>query len=338
MTKEEYKQLLQSDYWKGYSYSLIKERDFTCEDCGKRFYNERNKLQVHHLVYRDVNPWSYKPEEVVVLCEECHKKRHGIICATMPIQGTLNKSHLQNSSTKNYSEIKENVIKRDYEINNRHTYTYEQNNNFPKFILICTLILLALLIFTYKNMQQENTDTTTKTSDIVQQTDNIITEIEDTKNTNSKTTTHNNSNINNVIENNDNSYIKNKTEERIIAPEQIISPPARTPIITTHQDNPQRPNIAPATNTNDHSQPTKRIEDISNLSDLDIIERRNYEEVVKRAKQAGVSTEGSTLDILERMNHADVVKRAKQAGVSTEGSTLDILERIHKKEMGKYNQ
>ena len=53
--------------WKGYSYSLIKERNFTCEDCGKTFYNERNKLQVHHLVYRDTNPWSYKPEELVVL-------------------------------------------------------------------------------------------------------------------------------------------------------------------------------------------------------------------------------------------------------------------------------
>ena len=78
MTKEEYKKLLQSDYWKGYSYSLIKERNFTCEDCGRQFYNERNKLQVHHLVYRDVNPWSYNPDEVVVLCEECHKKRHGL--------------------------------------------------------------------------------------------------------------------------------------------------------------------------------------------------------------------------------------------------------------------
>ena len=78
MTKEEYERLLKSDYWKGYSYSLIKERNFTCEDCGRRFYGERNKLQVHHLVYRDVNPWSYSPDEVIVLCEDCHKKRHGI--------------------------------------------------------------------------------------------------------------------------------------------------------------------------------------------------------------------------------------------------------------------
>ena len=78
MTKEEYQKLLQSDYWKGYSYSLIKERDFTCEDCGRWFYNESDKLHVHHLVHRDVNPWSYNPDEVVVLCEDCHKKRHGL--------------------------------------------------------------------------------------------------------------------------------------------------------------------------------------------------------------------------------------------------------------------
>ena len=78
MTKEEYHRLLNSDYWKGFSYSIIKERNYTCEDCGRRFYNQRNKLQVHHLVYRDINPWSYKPEEMVVLCEDCHKKRHGL--------------------------------------------------------------------------------------------------------------------------------------------------------------------------------------------------------------------------------------------------------------------
>lgn len=78
MTKDEYHKLLKSDYWKGFSYSIIKERNFTCEDCGAYYPKQRNKLEVHHLVYRDIAPWSYKPEEMVVLCENCHKKRHGI--------------------------------------------------------------------------------------------------------------------------------------------------------------------------------------------------------------------------------------------------------------------
>jgi hypothetical protein len=35
--------------------------------------------------------------------------------------------------------------------------------------------------------------------------------------------------------------------------------------------------------------------------------------------------------VILRINHAEVVKQAKEAGVSTEGSTLDILERIQRK-------
>ena len=103
MTKEEYEKLLQSDYWKGFSYSLIKERNFTCEDCGRTFYNQRNKLQVHHLVYRDINPWSYKPEEMVVLCEECHKKRHGFISEDRQEVNTTQTQETFGDYTKTYS-------------------------------------------------------------------------------------------------------------------------------------------------------------------------------------------------------------------------------------------
>ena len=78
MDRAQYSRLLNTEYWKGYSYAIIKERNFTCGDCGRQFYNQRQKLQVHHLVYRDKCPWSYNPEELIVLCEDCHKKRHGI--------------------------------------------------------------------------------------------------------------------------------------------------------------------------------------------------------------------------------------------------------------------
>ena len=120
MTREEYEKLLKSDYWKGYSYSLIKERDFTCQDCGRRFYNERNKLQVHHLVYRDINPWSYNPDEVVVLCESCHKKRHGIIdepkSSVKDSLGSYSRSYSysnesQMSALNGYNYIKDRFIK-----------------------------------------------------------------------------------------------------------------------------------------------------------------------------------------------------------------------------------
>ena len=71
------------------------------------------------------------------------------------------------------------------------------------------------------------------------------------------------------------------------------------------------------------------------LSTLEALERRNHEEVVREAKRAGVSTEGTTLEIMERINHAEVVKEAKRAGVSTEGTTLEIMERINRAEVVK---
>ena len=139
MTKEEYERLLQSDYWKGYSYSLIKERNFTCEDCGRRFENERNKLQVHHLVYRDVNPWSYKPEELIVLCEECHKKRHGIVTDPEPAydstdteENWLQTYHSTRSGSSGYER-------------DPYIYPMESNKRFSnKQILFGILFLIAL--------------------------------------------------------------------------------------------------------------------------------------------------------------------------------------------------
>lgn len=78
MTKEEYKSLLNSDYWRGYSYAIVKERDWTCEECGKKFQYQRNMLNVHHLTYHNDNkPWQYDKEELQLLCKDCHAKRHG---------------------------------------------------------------------------------------------------------------------------------------------------------------------------------------------------------------------------------------------------------------------
>lgn len=44
----------------------------------------------------------------------------------------------------------------------------------------------------------------------------------------------------------------------------------------------------------------------------------------------------STIELMERRNHAEVVKQAKRAGVSSEGTTLEIMERINRKELEKY--
>ncbi len=92
---------------------------------------------------------------------------------------------------------------------------------------------------------------------------------------------------------------------------------------------PSLPDSIATVNVN-HNEEEKAI-----LSTIELLERKNHENAVKQAKEAGVSAEGSTLDILERINHKNVVKQAKEAGVSAEGSTLDILERINHKNVVK---
>ncbi len=68
--------------------------------------------------------------------------------------------------------------------------------------------------------------------------------------------------------------------------------------------------------------------DYAGLSTSEIIERRTHENVVKQARRAGVSTEGTTSEIIDRITHANVVEQAKRVGVSTDGTTSEIIDRI----------
>ena len=160
MTREEYEKLLKSDYWKGYSYSLIKERNFTCEDCGRQFPNERNKLQVHHLVYRDVNPWSYRPNEVVVLCEECHKKRHGI--KDKPCQD-IQDSKIDDAntsptnipfSTSNYDDWITRNIRWS---NTKYRHNHGKKHQFKIRYLLYLLLFIVFLSYLWNYSKQETT-------------------------------------------------------------------------------------------------------------------------------------------------------------------------------------
>ena len=315
MTREEYEKLLKSDYWKGYSYSLIKERNFTCQDCGRRFYNERNKLQVHHLVYRDANPWSYSPDELIVLCEDCHRKRHGISQPLpeepIPSPDSFSDSvysvpPLSDSEAKSPRSPFQPKLRKS---NNKNGFRY----------LILGLVMLMFIIYGFDKLfnGKKSEDKAVIEKTIIQDSgNNVITESP------SQTTPSDNIAPANT---------KKKTGSSNQTPaNDMIHTDVEIPSISVELGA-----------SNDHSsnqavnQSSAREEE---LSTLEILERRNHEDVVKRAKQAGVSTEGSTIDILERINHADVVKRAQQAGVSTEGSTIDILERINHADVVKRAQ
>ena len=156
MTREEYEKLLQSDYWKGYSYSLIKERNFTCEDCGRSFPNMRHMLQVHHLVYRDANPWSYNPEELIVLCKECHQKRHGIYHEeeVVPEEETSDEKIDEQPYTNTYTE----------ELSKRYAYDNsprKKRNWFKYAVLAYVILYLLYLLMKDDSSEQMVKETTT---------------------------------------------------------------------------------------------------------------------------------------------------------------------------------
>ena len=321
MTKEEYSQLLNSDYWKGYSYSIIKERNFTCEDCGRRFYNERNKLQVHHLVYRDVKPWSYKPEELIVLCEECHKKRHGIV-TTPQVNSIVNNTN--GGYNKTYKYEKENDFLSDDNLRailstflsfflllsalpiRLFKWAYRKN----KVATIIGAFVFTLFIMAFFNSVEDENDASAP------QTSKSSTESLYTPSFSNKEVPLKNEA---VIANNDEEEQEMSTANEVKFNDDESTDLSVIPI----------QEMKPVQNTEE----TSEVKSEEHLSTLELLERKQHADVVKQAKRAGVSTEGSTLEILERIQHADVVKQAKRAGVSTEGSTLEILERINRKDL-----
>lgn len=313
MTREEYERLLKSDYWKGYSYSLIKERNFTCEDCGRRFPNERNKLQVHHLVYRDVNPWSYRPDEVIVLCEECHRKRHGIKDEPSPNTHETWRGFAASTSTDTFpsndgTDLDRNRIDRGYR------YTIKHRRKFKlKYVLF--ILLLACVLSYYWDSFSKQKEETRKTRN-TETNEKIATHRSTSSAARSKRPTH----------------AQSAEETPVTSSNKLIDENESYPETQSDEDNGEELSTLELLERRNHADVVEQARHAGVSTEgttLEILERINHADVVKQAKRAGVSTEGSTLEILERINHADVVEQARRAGVSTEGSTLEILERIN---------
>lgn len=285
MTKDEYEKLLKSDYWKGYSYSLIKERNFTCEDCGRHFPNERNKLQVHHLVYRDTNPWSYKPEELIVLCEDCHKRRHGIISE----QNGEYESECPNSqNTREWVKSPERRFKKSY----------------LAYILLILFFIWIGLGHSYKNETKEKIDNVQNVNkDIVKDYDinSIIrssSEISSQKKDKQIIQDKESDNDANGDENSFHNPIESSGEYQDNKASHYsgkIAPKSKSYIL----------------DENTHASVVKQAKQAgvsSEGSTSEILDRITHASVVKQAKQIGVSTEGSTSEILDRITRKQMEK------------------------------
>lgn len=330
MTKEEYERLLQSDYWKGYSYSLIKERNFTCQDCGRSFPGERNKLQVHHLHYRDAKPWSYAPEEVLVLCEECHRRRHGLSVPLPPPVPVVDVPKtvggqvpvFESSSTVSVDlEHEYGAYSKSYDNTHRTMddtrWQHNAGTGWERKLLYVAGMALAL-VFAVRFWPEQSP---TELDESVPQTE-IQAETEGPQHVDEQRPPSGVSAQNSVS--------KNESSERLTL-EQDISVPSAVVVdeASLSVEHLEMAPPAPAPQPKAAPKPQKE------KTTLELLEQKHHAEVVEQARRAGVSTEGTTLDILERIHHADVVKQAKRAGVSTEGSTLDILERIHRNQLSR---
>ena len=278
MTKEEYEKLLQSDYWKGFSYSLIKERNFTCEDCGRTFYNQRNKLQVHHLVYRVINPWSYKPEEMVVLCEECHKKRHGFIHEEYQEANTTQTKDTFGDYTKTYSYSTGAPKRRMH-----HSYTPKRTRKWNKrkiiFYAVVVYLFFSLGVF---SLQKNNND-----NKRLQEAPTIKA-------------------------NKREEILKNDTPTE--APTRTVTSDNKPEGVeqkqTTPQTQPQREKtVLEILEERNHADVVRQAQQAGVSTEgttIEILERINHADVVRQAERAGVSTEGTTIEILERITRKDL--------------------------------
>lgn len=68
----DYRDFLQTPYWKAIAYEKKRKSNFKCELC-----NNEGLLNVHHKTYERHGYEFYNLKDLIVLCDDCHKKFHG---------------------------------------------------------------------------------------------------------------------------------------------------------------------------------------------------------------------------------------------------------------------
>lgn len=73
MENKEYKELLKDPRWQKMKALVMIRDNFTCQHCGAT----DKTLHVHHLKYNGA-PWDVAYEDLITLCEDCHKEVHSV--------------------------------------------------------------------------------------------------------------------------------------------------------------------------------------------------------------------------------------------------------------------
>jgi len=66
---------MRGPYYKDFVHSLKKQYNWTCSKCGYKAHpKDRCNILVHH---KDSNPSNNHPDNLEVICDNCHAKIHG---------------------------------------------------------------------------------------------------------------------------------------------------------------------------------------------------------------------------------------------------------------------
>ena len=79
MPRRTYTELLRDKKWQKKRLEVFQRDDWTCTNCNCKT-EEYQSLHIHHKRYiAGYDPADYDLEDLETLCEECHRKKHGII-------------------------------------------------------------------------------------------------------------------------------------------------------------------------------------------------------------------------------------------------------------------
>jgi len=67
-----YSDKLKDPRWQKKRLSILERDDWTCQYCE----DNESTLHVHHLNYATEDPWDEENNNLVTICESCHKKEH----------------------------------------------------------------------------------------------------------------------------------------------------------------------------------------------------------------------------------------------------------------------
>ena len=70
-----YSEKLKSPKWQKKRLEILQRDKFKCRACE----NEKETLNIHHISYdKNKEPWDYDNDNLITLCDECHKTWHNI--------------------------------------------------------------------------------------------------------------------------------------------------------------------------------------------------------------------------------------------------------------------